>query len=68
MEDICECGTIVLRELGTVESVEEELTKIGIDIKEISRLQFSVLLRSARILRRVLGLSGLVVMARGPRH
>ena len=36
-----------------IENLEEELTKIGVNIKEISRLQFFALLASARILRSV---------------
>ena len=49
---------IVVGALGAVQNLEEELKKLDIERKEIDRVQFAALLGSARILRRVLGLSG----------
>ena len=49
---------IVIGALGAVENVEEELHKLNIERKEISKVQFAALLGSARILRKVLDLPG----------
>ena len=57
MESIHECATDSDRRTGAVENLEDKLTDICIEIKEISRLQFSALIESAKILRRVSGLS-----------
>ena len=49
---------IVIEALGAVFNLEEELIKLNMTKKEITKVQFAVLLESARILRKVLGLSG----------
>ena len=45
---------IVVGALGAVANLEEELSRLELGRKEVDRAQFSALLGSARILRRVL--------------
>lgn len=45
---------IVVGALGAVANLEEELSRLDLGRKEVDRAQFSALLGSARILRRVL--------------
>ena len=45
---------VVVGALGAVARLEEELSMLDIDKKEVDRVQFSALLGSARILRKVL--------------
>ena len=49
---------VVVGALGAVARLEEELSMLDIDKKEVDRVQFSALLGSARILRKVLDISG----------
>ena len=49
---------IVVGALGAVAKLEEYMRMLDIEIKEVDRVQFSALLGTARILRRVLDISG----------
>ena len=48
---------VVVGALGAMANLGEELTKLDIEKKEVDRVQFSALLGSARILRKVLDIS-----------
>ena len=48
---------IVVGALGTVASLDEDMNMLYIEKREVDRVQFSVLLGSAKILKRVLDIS-----------
>ena len=49
---------VVVGALGAVGKLEEHLEMLDVSKKEVDRVQFSALLGSARILRKVLDISG----------
>ena len=49
---------IIVGALGAVDKLQEQMELLEIEKKEVDRVQFSALLGSARILRKVLDIPG----------